>query len=135
MLKNAAKTMLLLPLLAGMTFAQGPNPSTTMVCQTADGIVRISDRSISLADYVLSFDSIVSTGVLRFVDARSGAVAELDTRDNQGLYLEVIEGGVRMQVVAPLADMHDERRDRGTEPASPSYSTLLSLIGAPAESK
>lgn len=135
MLKHAARTLMLLSLMAGMTFAQGPNTSTTMICPTADGIVRISDRSIALADYVLSFDSIVRDGVLRFVDARSGAVAELDARDSQGLYLEVIEGGVRMQVVASLAEMQYEQSDRGSEPASPSFSAVLSLIGAPARTK
>ena len=135
MLKNAARTLMLLPLVAGMAFAQGPNTATTLVCKTQDGMVRISDRSIAIADYVLSFDAVVHDGVLRFVDPVSGAVAMLDARDNEGLYLEVLEGGVRMQVVAPIAAIQYEQHERGTEPAAPSFSAVLSLVGAGTLSK
>lgn len=130
MLKKAATSLLLLPLMAGMACAQGQNTATTMICSTSDGTVRISDNSITIADYHLAFDSVVKDGVLRFADPASGAIAVLDARDEQGLYLEVLENGQRMQVVAARTGIRYERNDRANEPASPSFSSVLELIGA-----
>lgn len=130
MLKKAVTSILLLPLMAGMTYAQGTNTATTMICNTSDGTVRISDNSITIADYHLAFDSVIKEGVLRFVDPTSGAIAVLDARDERGLYLEVLENGQRMQVVAASTAIRYEQHDRASEPASPSFSSVLDLIGA-----
>jgi hypothetical protein len=130
MFKKAVTSLLLLPFMAGMTYAQGTNTATTMICLTSDGTVRISENSISIADYRLAFDSVIKDGVLRFVDPASGAVAVLDARDDRGLYLEVLENGQRMQVVAASTAIRYEQNDRASEPASPSFSSVLELIGA-----
>ncbi len=128
MLKKAVTSLLILPFAAGMAFAQGPNTTTTMVCSTSDGTVRISDHKVTVADYELQFDSMIQDGVLRFVDTRSSAVAVLDARDNEGLYLIVNEGGQTMQVVASRTDIRYEDSERGSEPTAPSLSSVLNLV-------
>ena len=128
MLKKSVTSLLLLPFAAGLAFAQGPNTSTTMVCRTSDGTIRITDQAITVADYRLRYDGTLKDGVLRFTDASTGAVAVLDARDSDGLYLEVREGGQTMQLVAATADIRYESTDRETEPASPTLSSVLTLI-------
>jgi hypothetical protein len=136
MLRHTITALLLLPFMAGISIAQGPHTSmTTMICTTTDGIVRISDRTISVADYTLHFDSVVSDGIIRFADATSGAEAVLDARDDQGLYLLVREGGKEMQVVASRSDISYEQHERATEPATPAYSSILRMIHAPSHDK
>ncbi|MFA6232665.1 MAG: hypothetical protein WC824_00580 [Bacteroidota bacterium] len=135
MLKKIASSLLCLPLVAGIAFAQGPNNATTMVCKTTDGTIRISDHLVTLANYRLQFDSIVQNGVMRFVDPGSNAVAMLDARDDDGLYLIVSEGGQTMQVVAARANISYENGDRGNEPASPSLSSVLNVAGTAPQSK
>lgn len=136
MLRKTIATLLLLPFTAGLAFAQGPHTSmTTMVCETSDGVVRISDRSISLADYELRFDSVVGDGVFRFADEANGIVALLDVRDDQGLYLLVSEPGNEMQVVASRSNINYEQGERGTEPATPAFSSILRMIRASSHGK
>jgi hypothetical protein len=131
MLKTAITSLLMLPLAAGMAWAQGPNTQTTMVCQTSDGTVRITDRAIFVADYHLQLEAVVQDNVLRFVDPSTGATAVLDARENRGLYLEVHEGGATMQLVASAANIEYEHSDRASEPATPTLSSVLTLLGAP----
>ncbi|MFZ1728778.1 MAG: hypothetical protein WBQ23_04130 [Bacteroidota bacterium] len=129
MFKKAVSSLMFLPLVAGLAFAQGPNTTaTTMVCATNDGTIRISDHQVTLADYNLQFDSIIQDGVIRFVDTRSNAVAVLDARGDQGLYLLVTEGGKTMQVVAARSAIRYETNDRGSEPTSPSLSSVIDLL-------
>lgn len=135
MFKKAVSSLLCLPLVAGIAFAQGPNNATTMVCKTTDGTIRISDHLVTLANYRLQFDSVVQEGVIRFVDTGSDAVAVLDARDEEGLYLIVREGGQTMQVVSARVDISYENNDRGNEPASPSLSSVLNLVGTSPQSK
>ncbi|MBE0644774.1 MAG: hypothetical protein IH600_11890 [Bacteroidetes bacterium] len=135
MLKKAVSSLVILPFVMGMAFAQGPHTATTLVCSTSDGTVRISDQRVTLADYDLQFDSMVQEGVLRFIDTRSSATAILDARDNEGLYLVVNEGGQTMQVVAARTDIRYEPTDRGSEPVAPSLSSVLHLLRGSSERK
>ncbi|MBR9979016.1 MAG: hypothetical protein KFH87_13095 [Bacteroidetes bacterium] len=136
MLRNTIATLLLLPFAAGLIFAQGPHTSmTTMVCKTSDGVVRISDHNISLADYDLRFDSVVRDGVFLFTDNASGVEALLDVREDQGLYLLVSEPGNDMQVVASRSNISYEQSERGTEPATPAFSSILNMVRASSRGK
>ena len=128
MLKKAVVSLMILPFVAGMAFAQGPNTATTMICSTSDGTVRISDRKVNVADYDLQFDSVLQDGVLKFVDTRTNAVAVLDARDEDGLYLVVTEGGQTMQVVASRTDIRYEDAEHGSEPTAPTLSSVLNLV-------
>lgn len=130
MSKKTISTLLIMPLFAGMAFAQEPGTATTMICSTTDGTLRIGGGTVALADYRMQFDSVVKDGVIRFTDPHSDAVAVLDARDDEGLYLTVSEGGQTMQVVAARTDIRYERRDGGNEPASPSMSSVLDLLRA-----
>jgi hypothetical protein len=130
MLKKALTALVLFPFAAGTLIAQGPNTTMAMICSTSDGTVRITDRDITIADYRLVFDSVIRTGVLRFVDTGSGATAILDARDDRGLYLELHEGGQTMQVVAARGDIRTETNERAGEPASSSFSSVITLINA-----
>ncbi|MBR9975320.1 MAG: hypothetical protein KFF77_07045 [Bacteroidetes bacterium] len=135
MLKTAITSLLMLPLAAGMAWAQSPdtgtnpNTATTMVCQTSDGTVRITDRAVYVADYRLQLDAVIQDNVLRFIDPSTGATAVLDARESHGLYLEVHEGGATMQLVASAGNIRYEHSDRASEPATPTYSSVLTLLG------
>jgi hypothetical protein len=120
---SIALTLAMLALLSAGAFAQDPNTTTTMTCMTSDGLVTISASLITLADYQLQFDSFVNDGITRYTDEKHNTVAVLDARDDQGLYLEIQENGILMQVVAARADVR--YRYDGNEPAAPTWSSVV----------
>ena len=87
MRKSIIMILVALPLMAVSALAQGPNTTMTLLCQTSDGLVTISDRQISLADYALQFDSMVRDGVVFYRDDIRGVTATLDARGDEGLYI------------------------------------------------
>ncbi len=135
MSKKALSTLLLVPMFTGLSFAQGAGSTTTMICSTSDGTLRIGGGTVTLADYHMQFDSIVKDGVIRFADPNSDVVALLDVRDEDGLYLTVSEGGQTMQVVAARNGIRYEDGKGGTEPASPSMSSVLDLLRTASQSR
>jgi len=118
----------ILPLLAAGVSAQGPGSSMTMICKTSDGTVTISERSVTLADYQLQFEDILADGVVRYSDPRSNVHAVLDARDDQGLYIQIEENGVTMQVVAARSEISYRFDKAGSEPAAPTWSALSRYI-------
>jgi len=80
---------------------------------------------MGIADYHLKLDEVIQDGVARYSDERSGAHAILDARDDEGLYILVTEGGIRMQIVAARSNIRYEFKRTGSEPASPSFTTSL----------
>ncbi|MDT8325033.1 MAG: hypothetical protein RRA94_13045 [Bacteroidota bacterium] len=127
--------MTILPLLAAGVQAQGPGSSMTMICPTSDGTVTISERTVTLADYQLHFDDIIADGIVRYSDPRSNVIAVLDARDDQGLYLQIEENGVTMQVVAARSLISYRFDKSGNEPAAPSWSALTRYINPASDRK
>lgn len=120
--------LLAMPLLAQSAMSQDINGSNTLICPTSDGNVIIDNGTIFLRDYVLTLDKETSADVLRFSDASSNAVAELDTRGSDGLYLTVAEGGVTMQLVADRRAVIVTDEDPSSEPASPAQSRVAAFV-------
>lgn len=127
MRKSIITILVALPLMAVSALAQGPDPTMTLHCQTSDGLVTISGRSISLADYDLEFESLIRDGVVRYRDERCGVTATLDARGDEGLYIEISENGSTMLVVADRSNVRYSFDENGSEPAAPSLSSVLKL--------
>ena len=125
MKKNIAIILAMLPLFAAASFAQNPNDGLTMICKTSDGTLTISEQSVQLADYQLHFDGFIADGVVRFTDPANNTVAVLDARADDGLYLEVRENQMTMQVVAPRAEIRYRFENNGSEPSAPAWSSLM----------
>jgi hypothetical protein len=127
--------MIVLPLLAAGVHAQDPGSSMTMICKTSDGTVTINERTVTLADYQLQFNDVIADGVVRYSDPRSDVYAVLDARDDEGLYLQIEENGVTMQVVAARSEISYRFDKAGSEPAAPSWSALTRYFAPAADSK
>ncbi len=124
--KGLATLMIMLPLMQGTVDAQGTAATTTMLCLTSDGYVVIDQDKILLRDYKLTFDRIISDGVIELSDPNAGIRAVLDTRGVEGVYLLIEEGNLRMQVVAPRnrIQMIDSKE---AQPGSPAHSNAKLL--------
>ncbi len=132
MRKSIVMILAALPFLAVSAFAQGPNTTMTLLCKTSDGLVTISDQRIALADYNLQFDSMIREGVVRYRDAGTGVTATLDARGDEGLYIEILENGSTMLVVADRSDVRYSFDDNGSEPAAPSLTSVMPHNAVPA---
>jgi len=137
MLKHIAIILTVVPLLGSGLQAQSPGEgltasmateSLTMVCATSDGMVTITDRLVTLADYQLKFDGFISDGVVRFTDPDRNTVAVLDARGDEGLYLEIQEDETRMLVVAARSDISYRFSNDGNEPAAPAWSSVVNHL-------
>ena len=102
--------------------AQGLPAGLVMTCPTMDGIVLISENGLSIADHRLQLEDIPEDGIATFVDPVNNTRALLDARSDEGLYIEILEGSARMQVVAAREAIAYSFERNGAEPASPPMS-------------
>jgi hypothetical protein len=107
--------------MTGQTYPEG----LVMTCQTDDGIVVITEQNISIADYQLRIVDIPADGIATYVDPASNATARLDARSDEGLYIEINEGGNRMLVVADRNAISYTFDRSASAPASPTLSSGL----------
>ncbi len=107
----------------GSALGQNSNHELTMICTTPDGIMRISEQSITIADYNLILDEVEKDGVARYTDPAKSVTALLDARSDEGLYVEIVENGARMQVVAARSAISYSYSPAGTAPSSPALSS------------
>ena len=117
--------------------AQEPQCNTaTLICRSNDGVIEITRSTLRFRDYNFIPDQQLQHGVMRMVDPASSAVAVVDARDAEGLYLTITEGSLTMQVVvARTATVlkHASNDHTAQQPASElSASDLILLVqGAP----
>lgn len=107
---------------SGMTAQNFPD-GLIMICTTADGIVTISEDGLMIADYHLRFDNIPADGLAHLADTRSNATAQLDARSDEGLYVEIREGGTAMLLVIDRNAIKYTFDKSATRPASPQLSS------------
>ena len=124
--KGLAALMITLPLMLASVNAQETASTTTMLCLTSDGYVVIDQDKILLRDYKLTFDRFISDGVIELSDPNAEISAVLDTRGVEGIYLEIREGSLSMQIVAPRnrIQMIDSEE---AQPGSPAHSNAKLL--------
>lgn len=118
-------------LLTGGASSFAAPPAEELFCTTSDGIVRITADKMVVRDLVFTVDAVLQDGVVRLRDTRSDATAVIDSRDEQGLYIEVIEGGISMQVIAPRTSIVSRPSDGHTAPTAPSTGRVEQPNGAP----
>lgn len=106
------------------TSATSQQDRGSLTCSTTDGVFTVTERNLQLRDYIFSFDRVAESGVIILKDSNADAIAVLDTRGEEGIYLAITESGVTMQVVAPRAGMtFIEPTNNGFTPSEPSAST------------
>ncbi len=107
---------------AGMTAQEFPD-GLTMACTTADGVVLISEQGLDIADYNFRFGNIPEDGIAQLTDSRSKATAVLDARSDDGLYIEIHEGGETMLVVVDRDAITYSFDRSAARPSSPQLSS------------
>ena len=120
--------VLFLMLFSHSAMTQDIYSSNTLLCPTSDGIVTIDNGTILLRDYTLTLESQSADGILHFRDNGSSAIAELDARSADGLYLTITEGGTTMQLVADRRTISASDEPSSTAPASPRHSGIHSAV-------
>lgn len=127
--KNILMTLIAVPLLFGSALSQEAGSGNTMQCLTTDGTITIKGNTIQIRDYTMTVQNVERDGVIRMVDEKNNVSAILDTRDPEGLYLAITEGGRQMQVVAPRAGMlfRGNKYNAASAPANPEYDIVKEI--------
>ncbi|MBI5645848.1 MAG: hypothetical protein HY962_02860 [Ignavibacteriae bacterium] len=114
--------------------AQHDERAAALLCRSNDGIVVITQNTISVRDYAFEFDTHVKAGVIRMRDAHSGATAVVDVRDEDGLYVTITEGSLTMQLAIPRTNITLRSSDTAAHDVASGISAadLISFVqGAP----
>ena len=123
---TVALACLTIPFLIESAVAGSPDPTTTLICSTQDGDIRITANRIMLRDYRFEIEDFTRPSVVRLYDARTDTFAELDARSDEGIYLTIQEPGLTMQLVAPRARMSLIEGTESSSPAMPAISQAAS---------
>ena len=108
--------------------------AAALLCRSNDGVVVITQNTLSVRDYTFEFDTQIQSGVISMRDARSGATAMVDVRDKDGLYLMITEGDLTMQIAIPRKNIALRSSDNAAHDVASgiSASDLISFVqGAP----
>lgn len=111
--------------LGSLVQAQTVIPENVVLCRTMDGTVNISATQMTLRDYAFALDRVQEPGVVVLRDARCDAVAEIDSRSDEGLYIAVREGGITMQIIAPRSGITFKDGTPLDAPSAPSVGESL----------
>ncbi|MCZ7558158.1 MAG: hypothetical protein M5R41_17280 [Bacteroidia bacterium] len=102
--------------------AQNLPEGVTLKCATPDGLVTITDQGFSVADHDFRCTDIPKDGIALFADPSTGALATLDARSDEGLYIEVKEGGSTMLLVVDRNKITYGFDRSASLPTSPAFS-------------
>ncbi len=81
--------------------AQPQTFDNMVTIQTTDGPIAVKGNTLSFRDYSLIAVGNDREEKIELKDFRTGTTATLDLRDDEGIYLIVVEDSKEMQVVAP----------------------------------
>ena len=124
------KALLVAGILAAMSIisagasAQDSRTTETVLFTTSDGIVTIDNERIMVRNYIFTTPLKVKRGVMRLSDSHTGATAILDARDENAIFLVIMEAGRRMQIVVDRNNIM-VKQSNSSESASPLSAKLL----------
>jgi hypothetical protein len=99
-----------------------------MKCETPDGMITITDQGFTVADHNFRCTDIPEDGIALFADAATGAVATLDARSDEGLYIEVVDEGQTVLLVVDRNNITYDIDGHPSRPTSPAFSLNLFRI-------